>query len=112
MEQTEGDIMQIKIIKVFGCSCGTHTYPHEGIRNPKLHQKGKLNSYDYEVTKWCCKEMQDAFDERKIMFGKEYDSINKNVNLAMGTVFEGEWYREEIQIRFCPFCAEKIIIKG
>lgn len=72
-----------------------------------------------EVTRWCCDDMREAWGKdygqnQYIGFGEYEYGLNRdrNVNIYHCSPWpEGAaWHK--LAIRFCPFCAERIIIDG
>jgi glutaredoxin len=60
---------------------------------------------------FCCEKMKEAWEERAIIFG-EIDGVHTNadVNITLCHPYpEGACF-DEYPIKFCPFCAEPIII--
>lgn len=59
---------------------------------------------------FCCEEMKEAFEERFIIFGEADTSINANndVNILKCSPYPEGAVWDEMAIKFCPFCGEKI----
>lgn len=106
--------MEIEAIPRYWCKCGQTQHPHKGIRLKDKHGQGNLDGYIGEVIKFCCNDMKEAFDEEFIVFGKidDYCSCNADVNITMCKPYPEGIIWEEMPIKFCPFCKEKIVVKS
>jgi hypothetical protein len=60
-------------------------------------EKVRTDSYNYEVTKFCCKKMK-----------KHLGKIDMVIWLDNNEILIGNKWREYIKIDYCPFCGEKI----
>lgn len=75
-------------------------------------EAGGLAEISAEVTSFCCDEMERAWADQFIDFGEFESMANKNndVNIYVCCVYPEGAFWDEIPIRFCPFCAERIEI--
>jgi len=80
--------------------------------NIQLWLAGDTEEIQEGIREYCCKEMEEAWENKYIGFG-EFDSIlNRNDDVNIYRCFpypEGVCW-EEMAITYCPFCGERIKI--
>lgn len=86
------------------CICGKDG-PHNNIKNHRPRYYTKI--------KFCCKEMENAMEEKFISVGDYEEGIS-----GTNPIFEVNIYKchpwpegtcwDDMQIKYCPFCGKKI----
>lgn len=77
------------------------------------YKKGEVYEVNVSDTAFCCDDMESAWGQGFVGFGEADGFLNKNKNVNVFRCYpypEGAVF-EEIAIRFCPFCAEKIEVE-
>jgi len=98
--------VEIKIIKI------RHDDDYISDNLPFLsHKKGDIESIDCKIEKYCCDDIEKAMEDNFVCFG-EYESYgfnkNENVNIVKCLPWPEGAFFEEMAIKFCPFCGNKI----
>ena len=103
--------MNVLFRKTYWCSCRNTLYPHFGHgEDGTKHKKGNFCEYKLSSIEFCCAKMEEAFEERFVVFG-EFDSIlneDANVNIIRTYCYPEGAVFEEMSIERCPFCGSKI----
>jgi hypothetical protein len=118
--QSKGEMMEVRTKTAYWCKCKQTHHPHKGIKNEELHGKGLADKAVPTVDKFCCTDMEEAYNDEFISLGNyetgaTYDR-DGNLDNAQLNIFKCSPYPEgacwgEMAIRFCPFCGEAITIK-
>ena len=107
--------MKVIIEKRYWCKCGKAYHPHTfNVRNKSLHGQGNLSHYLPNYQSFCCEDMEIAISDGHIKLGEYEHGMNgiddKEMNIFHCLPFPEGACWDKMQIKFCPFCGEKIEI--